>query len=49
MNRPKEKWDEEGLTTIGKRAVPLGTKTNLNDVLEEIEIGSIPNKKNKGP
>ena len=43
MHRPKEKWDEEDLTTIGEGAVPLGTKKNLNDILEEIDIGAIPN------
>ena len=42
MHRPREKWDEDDLTTIGKAAVPLGTRKNLDDILEEIDIGSVP-------
>ena len=42
MHKPKEKWDEEDLTTIGKGAVPLGTRKYLNDILEEIDIGAVP-------
>ena len=34
MHRPKEKWDEEDLTTIRKGAVPLGTRKNLDDILK---------------
>lgn len=43
FHKPREKWHDEDLTKIGEGAVPLGKTKDLSTVLEEIDIGAIPN------